>query len=123
MIAVDKPRPPAVIGLAVLVVALLAQLPLSLDAFDNRPYAARILANRLVLRALPAWQAAFEQRGCPARLADLLPFSDPYDRIDPWGRDFRFHCWVSASGSVHASAWSAGRDGRFGTDDDIGSEP
>jgi hypothetical protein len=71
-------------------------------------------------RAFPKWLAASPGKGCPLRLADLLPFTEyKVPAVDPWGHPYKWRCQTDTDRPIEVSA--AGRDGVEGTDDDVTS--
>ncbi len=68
-------------------------------------------------RAFPKWLAAHPNTACPSRVEDLHPYMQgAKETIDPWGQPFRLRC---NSGTLEV--WSAGRDGKPDTKDDVTS--
>lgn len=69
----------------------------------------------------PRWRQIHPGERCPTRLSEL----DDIDVLDPWGRALQYTCdpRLLRVASPGIAITSAGEDGTFGTDDDIGSEP
>lgn len=76
---------------------------------------ARFVAKKYVREGLPAWAVVHPDYPCPQRLAELDPFVDRTDTIDPWGLPFQSYCHSGHTFRVV----SAGPDRTHGTYDDI----
>ena len=69
----------------------------------------------------PCWRQLHPDQRCPARLSEL----DDINVLDPWGHALQYTCdpRLLRAASPGIAITSAGEDGRFGTADDIGSDP
>ncbi len=88
----------------------------------TREEVARMTVMKYALEAMPSWLSTHPGRACPDHLADLNDWMNNRDTVDPWGRDYRWACRHLGAPQLLFVA-SAGPDGRFGTSDDIGSDP
>lgn len=71
---------------------------------------------RRIVSAVSDWKREHEEVGCPTVSQLILDRHWQRDERadDPWGRRFLIHC-----SSEEVNVRSAGRDGRFETDDDV----
>jgi hypothetical protein len=102
----------------VLVLVLLA----GTAAADPHVDEAKIVVQKFAFEAFPSWAAAHPAKACPAKLADLLEYTDRKDIKDPWKHDLKMFCGANVpAGAKGLAIQSAGPDGKLDTADDIKS--
>ena len=75
---------------------------------------------RKMASVTPEWSQA-HAGACPTA-ADIVPYLNDPEAKDPWGALYRVRCGADApDGARGIAVDSAGPDGQFETDDDIGS--
>jgi hypothetical protein len=83
---------------------------------------AKMLVMKLAFEAFPSWSQAHPGKSCPAKLADLLEFTDRKDTKDPWKHELKMFCGANLPAGVKGIAiQSAGPDGKLDTADDVKS--
>jgi hypothetical protein len=102
----------------------------ALVALDNAPRVTRMLVTtqedavhhqvkRLAGDAFACWALIHPRGQCPSSVRELS--ANRGDVVDVWDRELRLDCVAGSPPTVVVT--SAGPDGRFGTLDDIRSEP
>jgi hypothetical protein len=83
---------------------------------------AKIIVQKFAFEAFPSWSMQHPAKSCPAKLADLLEFTDRKDIKDPWKHDLKMFCGASLpQGAKGIAIQSAGPDGKLDTADDVKS--
>jgi hypothetical protein len=83
---------------------------------------AKMFVKKLAFEAYPQWATEHPDKACPAKLADLLEFTDHKDIKDPWKHDLKMFCGANLpKGAKGLAIQSAGPDGKLDTKDDIKS--
>ncbi len=106
-----------VLGVAIVAIAVSATTALLASASSDEERATAEADARILRDAVEAWFAAgADVRSCPtvSRLVEDDVLARTARTDDPWGARFRVKCDDGAVSIV-----STGRDGRYGTDDDI----
>jgi hypothetical protein len=101
---------------------ILLALLCSVAAADPHVDEAKILVQKFAFEAYPQWSAAHPDKACPAKLADLVEYTDRKDIKDPWKHDLKMFCGKDLpKGAKGLAVQSAGPDGKFDTADDLKS--
>jgi hypothetical protein len=106
----------------VLVLVLLAGIAAADPKSGAQANEAKVFLKKLAYEAYPQWAMAHPDKACPAKLADLLEWTDHKDIKDPWKHDFKMFCGANLPKTAKGIAiQSAGPDGKLDTKDDIKS--
>jgi hypothetical protein len=89
----------------------------------SRAEVAQATAKKYAGEAYVQWSQS-TGLACPAHLAQLTTSMNNKDTKDPWGTEYIMRCGarVGPNNRPGIVVVSAGKDGRFGTADDIGSD-
>jgi hypothetical protein len=98
--------------------------PATMKCFcGSKKSVAMATAKKYALEAHGQWSQA-TGLACPAHLAQLNAYTNNKDTKDPWGTEYLMRCGARGGPGDQAGivVVSAGEDGAFVTDDDIGSD-